>query len=108
GTVFRGQADGMPGTGIALAITGLSATSIPLSSLLQQGVPGCDLLATLDLLEVLTPRLGVARTSLALPLDRSLVGQVLHHPVLALELDSGANLVAVTSSNGLRLTIGRF
>jgi hypothetical protein len=98
----------MPGNGLAVGVTGLTQTSIPLASLLRQGLPGCDLLTTLDLVEVAAPRLGRADTVLAIPALTSLVGLVLHHQVVALELDTGFNLVAVTSSNGLRLTLGVF
>jgi hypothetical protein len=108
GSVFRGEATGMPGSGLAVSVTGLTQTSIPLASLLRQGLPGCDLLATLDLVEVVTPSQGRAATVLAIPALTSLVGLVLHHQVVALELDTGFNLVAVTSSNGLRLTLGVF
>jgi hypothetical protein len=108
GSAFRGEATGMPGSGLAVSVTGLTQTSIPLASLLRQGLPGCDLLATLDLVEVVTPSQGRAATVLAIPALSSLVGLVLHHQVVALELDTGFNLVAVTSSNGLRLTLGVF
>lgn len=108
GSAFRGAATGMPATGLALGVTGLTQISIPIASLLRQGLPGCDLLATLDLLEVVTPQLGQAHTVLVLPALSSLIGQVLHHQVVAFELDTGSNLVAVTGSNGLRLTLGVF
>lgn len=108
GSTFRAQTDGLSSIGLALGVTGLTATSIPIVSFLPQGLPGCNLLATPDLIELVTPRLGRADTALALPELPALIGQVLHHQVVALELDGAANLVAATSSNGLRLTIGRY
>jgi hypothetical protein len=62
-----------------VSVTGLAQVSIPIASLLRQGLPGCDLLATLDLLEVVTPSLGQAHTALALPALSALIGRVLHH-----------------------------
>lgn len=106
GTTFRAETTGLPATGLALAVFGVATTSIPLDSLLQLGVPGCQLLASLDLLQVVPLRLGTAYSLLTLPTQSSLIGQVLHHQVVAFELDTGSNVTAVTSSNGLRLTIG--
>jgi hypothetical protein len=107
GAPFSGEATGMPALGLALGITGFAAVSIPIASLLRRGAPGCNLLATLDLVELVTPQLGQAHTTLPLPLVPALAGQVLRHQVVALEV-SGSNLVAATSSNGLRLTLGMF
>jgi len=107
-TTFRAEMTGMSANTLALAVFGLSPTSIPLASLLRQGLPGCHLLASLDLLDVVPLRLGIAYSQLAIPAQASLIGQVLHHQVVAFELDGSGHVLAVTSSNGLRLTIGAF
>ena len=47
-------------------------------------------------------------TSLTLPNDIALAGQIIHHQVVPIEFDLGGNLSALTSSNALVLTIGTF
>lgn len=108
GTMFRAEATGMPGSGIAVSVLGVTQTAVPLNALLRQALPGCDLLATLDVLQGTTPRLGRAQTNLSLPPLTSLVGSVLHHQVIALETNASNALIAATATNGLRLAIGMF
>ena len=106
GGTCRSLATGMPANGLALAIVGFAPTVIPLSSLLPQGVPGCTQLATLDLLDVLVPNAGRATASVSIPNSGALVGQTFQQQVVAIELDLLGNLVAVTATNALALTIG--
>lgn len=108
GTTFRATVTGLPTNSIVLGVFGVSATSVPLNGLLQQGLPGCQMLSSLDLLQVLSFRIGAVQSQLPVPMQTALLGLVLHHQVVALELDGSANLVAATSSNGLRLTIGTY
>jgi hypothetical protein len=108
GTAFAAEATGMPAQGLVVALTGFTSLSIPLQNLLQQGVPGCHLLASPDISVLGVPRNGLWQSVLPIPASTALVGLVLHHQCLALELDAGSNIVAVTGTNGLRLTIGVF
>jgi hypothetical protein len=108
GAWFRGEATGMPALGVAAACTGFAPTSIPLNTLLGQALPGCDLLAIPDLSQAVAPRAAAAQTALRIPALAGIVGLDLFHQVIALEVDGGSNLVAVTSTNGLRATIGVF
>ncbi|MCB9888762.1 MAG: hypothetical protein H6836_04225 [Planctomycetes bacterium] len=108
GSYFRAEATGMPANSLAIAVTGGTQTAIPIAALLPQGRPGCDLLATLDLLQPVTPRLGSAQTQLFVPLTASLVGAVVYHQVIAFELGTSSSVLAITSTNGLRLTVGVF
>jgi hypothetical protein len=108
GTVFRAQATGMPASGLVLAITGFTQISVPIASFLRQGLPGCDLLVSPDFVSLVPPQGGSAQSRLPVPALASLVGQVFYHQFLAVELDAGSNIVAATSTNGLRLTIGVF
>lgn len=108
GNAFRCEATGMPALGLVLGITGVAETSIPIRSFLRQGTPGCDLLAAPDLVTFLQLRAGSAASVLQIPSSSALVGQILHHQVLALELDGGSQVIAATSTNGLRLTVGAF
>lgn len=106
GSTFRGRATGMPAAAVALAVTGFQPLALPMPGVLPQGVAGCTLLASPDLLDATLPAGGVAVTQLGLPKTTSLAGQLLHHQVVPLELDLAGNLVAVTGTNGLTLTIG--
>ena len=61
-----------------------------------------------DYAELLLPASGVAETSLAIPDSAALAGLVLHHYVVPFEVDASLNILAVTSSNSLQLTLGTF
>lgn len=106
GGTLRARASGMPANGIALAVTGFAPLALPMAAVLPQGVAGCTLLASPDLLDALLPIAGVVDTQVALPNTPTLAGQVLHHQVVPLAFDLAGNLVAVTGTNGLALTIG--
>lgn len=108
GTTFRAEVTGLPINSMPVGVFGVTATSIALSTLVPQALPGCQLLSSLDLLLVLPLRIGSAQSQLPVPLQAALLGQVLHHQVVNFEFDVSSNVVAVTSSNGLRLTIGTY
>jgi hypothetical protein len=107
GGTFRGLATGLPASAAAAAVFGISQISVPLSNLLSQGLPGCNVVTTLDLVAALVPSQGRVATQLPIPAVAGLVGQVLHHQVITVET-AGSSLIAATSTNGLRLTIGMF
>jgi hypothetical protein len=107
GAVFRSVATGMPSNALALSVLGFATASIPLSSILPQGVPGCTLLAVPDLLELHIPATGLVPTQLAIPNTVVLAGQVFHQQVVPIELGAGG-ITALTSTNALTLTIGSF
>lgn len=106
GSTFRARATGMPTFALALAVTGFTPLAVPMPAVLPQGVAGCSALVSPDLLDLVLPAGGIATTQLGLPATVSLAGQVFHHQVVPLELDLAGNIVAVTSTNGLTLTIG--
>lgn len=108
GATYRAAASGMPANALALDVYGATTAAIPLPTILPQGVAGCSLLTSPDILKVLVPVAGAASTTLALPNTTSLAGFVIHQQVVALDLGTTGSLVAVTSSNRLTLTIGAF
>lgn len=108
GTTFHSVATGMPSASLALGVTGLGIVSIPLPSILPQGVVGCALLASPDLLDVYVPLAGSVQTQIVIPNTMALAWLVLHHQVVPIELDVVGNITAITSTNGLTLTIGLF
>ncbi|MEZ6037156.1 MAG: hypothetical protein R3F29_06725 [Planctomycetota bacterium] len=88
---------------LALSVYGFAVAPVPLSPALPAG-PGCFLLPTADVLDLRHAMHGVAVPGFAVPVQPALVGTVLYHQVLGLEL--GAGLIDVSASNGLQLTIG--
>lgn len=54
------------------------------------------------------PMAGSVDTQFDIPNTMAFAGVVLHHQVLAAELDAQNNITAVTSTNALTLTIGTF
>lgn len=106
GGTYRGRATGMPGNALVFAITGFTPRSLPIASVLPQGLPGCLLLVSPDALDLRPISGGVATTQLDIPATGALAAQVLSQQIAAFEFDLGANLVAVTSTNAFTLTIG--
>jgi hypothetical protein len=108
GGAFAATATGMPATALALAVTGFTMTSLPMPSVLTQGVAGCTLLVTPDRRDLLFPVAGAVTTQIAIPNTATLVGQVFHHQVVPIEVDGAGTITAVTSTNALTMTIGAF
>ena len=59
--------------------------SIPFASVFPQALPGCTILMTGDLIDILLPNTGVVDTQIALPDVPSLVGKTFHHYVVPFE-----------------------
>jgi hypothetical protein len=86
---------------VPVMVLGLTSPNVPLSQVWANGAPGCTLLASPDLLFVMTTPLHV----LAIPNSPSLVGQSLFEQVVALDFSSSGSSFA---SNALQLTFGGF
>jgi hypothetical protein len=98
----------MPAISLALSLLGFNTASIPLPSILPQGVAGCTLWVSPDLLGLYVPSAGSVTTQFAIPNAVALAGQVLHQQVVPIEFDAASNIVALTGTNALTLTIGSF
>ncbi|MCU0863600.1 MAG: hypothetical protein MUC36_07420 [Planctomycetes bacterium] len=107
GATFVGTATGMPAGGLAIDAFGLSTASIPMGAILPQGVAGCTLSISPDLLDFSAVSGNTAIMQLAIPNTATLVNQVLFAQVAPLEIGP-AGIVALTATNALRLQIGRF
>ena len=108
GSTYTATATGMPALGLAFSVRGFTGTSIPLSTILPQGIAGCSQLVSLDMLDLYLPTAGTVTTPFVIPNTLALANFVLHHQVVAVELDPLANITALTSTNALSLTIGAF
>jgi hypothetical protein len=106
-TVFRSHATGLPANGVAVVVFGFTSISLPMAALLPEGLPGCDLLASLEITALGVPTVGAFDTEVFLAPTPSLIGVTLYHQIGAAEV-SGAQVVAISTTNGLALTVGSF
>lgn len=106
-TMFRSRATGMPGNGVAVVVFGFSPVAVPISLFLPEGLPGCDLLTSLEITAVGVPVAGVFDTAVFLAPSPSLVGVTLYHQVGAVEVN-GSQISAISTTNGLALTVGSY
>jgi|694.fasta_scaffold103603_2 hypothetical protein len=93
---------------LQIGVLGFAPISVPLSSILPAGLPGCALLASPDVLAVLPVANGVARQQLAIPALPTLVGASYRQQVLRLDVAATGGFASLAGSNGLLLTIGAY
>jgi hypothetical protein len=108
GSTFHSVATGMPAPALAVGVLGFGITSIPMRAILPQGVLGCALLVSPDMLELHMPAAGSVQTQLVIPNTSALAGGVLHQQVVPIELNATGSVTAMTGTNALTLTIGSF
>ncbi|HEX6813495.1 MAG TPA: hypothetical protein VF384_17885 [Planctomycetota bacterium] len=106
GSTFRATATGMPASALVLSVYGFTPASLPMASVMPQGLPGCEVHVLPDLTELHLPVGGATLTTLPVPDSAALAGLVLHQFVVSLEVSASLQILAVTSSNALRLTVG--
>ena len=106
GATYTSEATGMPASGFAFRLLGLSATAVGMPAILPQGVAGCSLLTTRDFVEAYSLAGPSLTTRLAIPNSLSLQNLILHEQVVPLELAANGSFFALTSTNVLVLTIG--
>ena len=106
GSVMRSTTTGVQPGSIALAIWGWTQISIPLSSVLPIGQPGCNLLASPDFLIVTTAAGNSVASQLAVPNSPSLIGGIINHQVALVEVGAPGAFTKFTSSNAVAFTIG--
>ncbi|MGE3173780.1 MAG: hypothetical protein AB7O97_14235 [Planctomycetota bacterium] len=107
GTTFRTTTTGIAPVSVCLGVVGLRSASIPLPSILPQGQPGCSLLASLDIVQLLQPDgAGSWQSALPVPASASLLGATFFQQTLPLEFDGTGAFMAARGSNGLAATIG--
>lgn len=108
GGVFRATCSGIAADTSNAVIYGLTPLAVPLTAVLPAGLPGCELLATVELFELLPPGGPTITTSIVVPADPLLVGVVVHQQVLQVEFSTTGAQLAARSSNGLVLTCGLY
>lgn len=108
GSTFRATGTGLPLSGLVAIVTGFSTGSLPLSTVLPQGQPGCTLAVSPDLVDFVLPTAGAATARTPLLNTPSLAGIVFHQQMIPLEVDAAWNVTAVTATNALAMTVGSF
>jgi hypothetical protein len=108
GGTYRATGRGFAPAAIGLDVLGLAAVSMPLSALHPAGLSGCRLLVDPILIEPLTPASGRATASRRIPPVAALLGSVLREQMLQVALGPNATIQALSSSNGVAMTIGVF
>ena len=105
GRSFEINATGLAAGSFPVALIGLSSNPVPLSSLHPAGLPGCTLRSSLDVTILLTNSGGTAGLTLPIPNDLGFVGATVYQQVLQVQAN-GANLTAISATNGLKLAFG--
>ncbi|MFO1077781.1 MAG: hypothetical protein U1E73_08645 [Planctomycetota bacterium] len=108
GGSFRSTATGFAANAFAASLIGLSSPRTFLGWLTPAALPGCDQLASHDAIQLLFPQAGRTGYAFAIPDSTAFTGVVLFHQILQFELGGGNQLVSLSASNGLSLTIGTF
>ena len=80
----------------------------PMPAVLPQGVPGCTLYVSPDLLTFFTMGTTSVFSGYAIPNANALAGAQFFHQLVMLETPTGSAITAITSSNALALTIGQW
>ncbi len=106
GGTYRARTTGIAPTGSAFDLLGLQPASLPLALVHPSGA-GCQVLVADPVAQLLQQQNGTVTVQHAIPNDPVLLGATLHDQVVQLEMNSGS-LTRISSSNGLRLTIGIF
>ena len=107
GSTMRTTTTGIAPVSLCLGLTGFTQQAIPLAAVLPQGQPGCTLLDSAEVVDLLpsNPN-GSVSSTLALANSTSLIGAVFYQQTVPLEFDAQFALTAVRSSNALTLVVG--
>ena len=108
GSTFRAVTTAVPTSALALAVTSLSPTTVPLAAVFPFAGAGCDGLLSADLTELLVPTAGEVVSSVALPLVPALVALPVYHHVDVFEFSPVGTVIALTTTGRLELTLGLF
>lgn len=94
---------GFPAGSIGFAVIGLGTQNLPISSVHPAGVAGCNLLVTNDAVLFVIPAAGQIQYSINLPPTTAYAGLTINTQGVCIALSP---TLAITSTNGVGLTIG--
>ncbi|MEZ6038365.1 MAG: hypothetical protein R3F29_12855 [Planctomycetota bacterium] len=105
GTTYRSTGTGVPAGSLVVLVRSTATASLSLPAVFPQAGVGCQLLVAPEQLAVLLPTGNEVQAELALPNDPWFLGTQVHEQLVPFTFGP-TGLVAVQSSNALRLTIG--
>lgn len=108
GATFRATGTGIPGVALVAAVYGFATQSVSLPAVLPGAFPGCDLLLTPDIVDVLLPTAGTVESRVSIPNVPTAPGFAFYHQLVALEITGILSFGAITSTNGLALVVGSY
>lgn len=106
GRTVTAAATGFGATSIGFGLIGFGTQTVPLNALHPAGMAGCSALVTPDVSLLLIPVAGAASMSLALPNAPAFAGLGLNMQAVQLQMNAQFQLVSLSSTNGVALTIG--
>lgn len=107
GATYRLKATGFAGNALAASVVGFSLPGIPLSAIHPAALPNCHLYASSDFVRLATPMGGMVLDSIVVPEVPALIGVRFFQQFLQAEFGTGGAF-ALSSSNGLDVTVGAF
>ncbi|MFN7591647.1 MAG: hypothetical protein ACK5UQ_24495 [Planctomycetota bacterium] len=106
GSTYRASASGFAPNSLAVVLFGFGQLAIPIAALLPEGVPGCTLWSSGDVLFDLQIAGSTLATAIPIPADQSIAGLSFFHQVIPVELAPNGSIAAFTATNALQVTIG--
>lgn len=106
GTTFMSRATGFANSTWATHVLGFTSPGIPLSQLIATGLPGCPLLSSAEAVGTSLSVGGASNYSLGIPNNPAFLGIRLYHQFVQTQVGVSGAWLSVSSSNGLRLTLG--
>jgi hypothetical protein len=112
GSTLRLSGSNLPAPAFVLAISGLTPVvpGVPLATVFASALPGCDAHVELDVVDLLLTSSGpsAVQWTLALPDTAAIAGLEFWHQMVAIEVDPALEVLAMATTNSLRLTAGFF
>ncbi|MCK5940824.1 MAG: hypothetical protein KAI24_02545 [Planctomycetes bacterium] len=108
GGTMVSRCTGFTTNSLGVAVFGLGNPSLPLSLVHPLALPGCELVASADIVFNLSPASGSATISVPFPALAFLAGLPLYHQHVQLSTDALGTATSMSSSNGLLLILGVF
>jgi Domain of unknown function (DUF5122) beta-propeller len=105
GATFRARASGFATTAFGASVLGFGTVNLPLTIVDPAALPGCDLLVSPDVVQLVVPTAGQTTQQLVVPNTPTLVGATFSHQVVQFDAP-GTPAWSVSSSNGLTLVVG--
>lgn len=106
GSTFQALGTNLPAPAFVLQATSAATAVLPLSTVLPVALPGCFLWVSPDSVDAVFSLAGTATSQIAVPSSMALLGAVVYHQYVPLQVDAALNFTAATATNALRLTVG--